>query len=77
MLCMEYKEHIEKTWTIAGGLITKTTAAKILNVNKSVLTKNPKVEKYEIDGDTFVSYTDTMKNKWKIKPRKKKSTTEN
>jgi hypothetical protein len=70
---MEYKETIEKIWTTSGGLITKTTAAKILKVNKSVLTKNPNIEKYEIDGDIFVSYTDTMKNKWNIKPRKKKN----
>ncbi len=68
---MEYKEELKENWTTAGGLITKATAGKILNVSRSVITKRKDIKKYKIDNDEFVSYTEII-NRTDIKPRMKR-----
>lgn len=69
---MTYKEKIAATWISAGGLITKITAAKILGVNPSVLSKRKDIKKYEIESDEFVSFQEIMQ-RTDIKSRKKKN----
>lgn len=68
---MTYKEKIAATWISAGGLITKITAAKILGVNPSVLSRRKDIRKYEIENDEFVSFQEIMA-RTDIKSRKKK-----
>lgn len=66
-----YREQIKECWTKTGGLITKSTAAKILEVNRSVITKNNSINKYKIGKDEFVSFVEIINNQ-DIKPRKKR-----
>ena len=66
-----YKEQIKEYWTSTGGLITKATAAKILGVNRSVITKNKTIKTYKVENDEFVSFVEIINNE-EIKPRKKR-----
>lgn len=68
---MTYKDEIKEEWTKAGGLITKVTAARILGVNQSVISRRKDIRRWIIDGDEFVSYTEIM-NRDDIKPRRKR-----
>jgi hypothetical protein len=68
---MEYKELFEKEWVRQGGLINKATAAKILKVNNSVLSKRKDIKKIPILQDEFVSFAEIIKRD-DIKPRRKK-----
>lgn len=69
---MSYKEEILENWTKAGGLIPKATAAKILNVSRSVFSTRKDLTIYKIGNDEFLSYTEIM-NRQDIKPRKKRN----
>lgn len=67
----DYKQQILDSWTKAGGLITKATAAKILGVNRSVISKRTDIKSYIIDNDEFVSFAEII-SRIDIKPRKKR-----
>jgi hypothetical protein len=73
---MEYKDKLKEEWTKSGGLINKSVAAKILKVNKSVMTKRKDLKKIKIGEDIFLSYAEIMSRE-DIKPRKSKKKTEN
>lgn len=69
---MTYKEQINELWNKAGGLITKRTAAKILQVNPSVISKrikNGSLRSFQIEEDEFLSLQEILKRD-DIKPRK-------
>ena len=68
---MEYKEKISEEWAKSGGLISKAVAAKILKVNKSVMTKRKDLKKIRIGEDEFLSFAEIMSRE-DIKPRKGK-----
>lgn len=72
---MEYKDKISEEWAKAGGLISKAVAAKILKVNKSVMTKRKDLKKIQIGNDEFLSFAEIMSRE-DIKPRQKKRKTE-
>lgn len=65
-----YKEQIKEAWLKENGLVTKVTAARILNVSKSVITRHPELKRYKIEGDEFISFRDVLNSE--IKPRKKR-----
>lgn len=70
---MTYREQINTVWNTAGGLISKRTAAKILQVNPSVISKrikNGTLKSYKIEDDEFISFQEILKRE-DIKPRKK------
>jgi len=69
---MSYKEDIITQWTQAGGLITKATAAKILNICRSAISNRKDITIYKVGNDEFVSFTEII-NRRDIKPRKKRS----
>jgi len=65
-----YKEKFMDSWNKSGGLITKSVAGKILNVDRSAMSRTNKISKIKIDNDEFVPLTDILK--CEIKPRKKR-----
>lgn len=72
---MSYKDEIKEAWLKENGLVTKATAAKMLEVSKSVITRHPELKRYKIGGDEFISFRDVLNSN--IKPRKKRKTEEN
>jgi len=72
---MEYKEQIMNAWTENGGLINKAVAAKILKVDRSVISHRKDIKKIKVGPDEFVSFADIMRNK-DIRPRAKRKKTE-
>ena len=71
---MEYKDKISEEWAKAGGLISKSVAASILKVNKSVMTKRKDLKRIQIGKDEFLSFAEIMSRE-DIKPRKPKTKT--
>lgn len=65
-----YKEQIKEAWLKENGLVTKATAARILDVSQSVITRHPELKRYKIEGDEFISFRDVLNSE--IKPRKKR-----
>lgn len=72
---MNYKEKIIEEWTKSGGLITKVTAARILGVTQSVITRRKDIKRYIVNNDEFVSFIEIINNT-EIKPRKKRAKNE-
>lgn len=70
---MTYKEEIIKEWLKAGGLIPKNTAAKILGVSASVITKRKDIKRYKVKNDEYVSFSEII-GREDVVPRKKRST---
>ena len=67
---MAYKDEFKEKWLQSGGLITKMTAARILGVSESVITRHPELKRYQIDEDEFVSFKEILESN--IKPRMKR-----
>ena len=65
-----YKEQIKEAWLKENGLVTKKTAARILDVSQSVITRHPELKRYKIEEDEFISFRDVLNSE--IKPRKKR-----
>lgn len=65
-----YKEQIKEAWLKENGLVTKATAARILDVSQSVITRHPELKRYKIEEDEFISFRDVLNSE--IKPRKKR-----
>lgn len=67
---MSYKDEIKEAWLKENGLVTKTTAARMLEVSPSVITRHPELKRYKIGGDEFISFRDVLNAN--IAPRKKR-----
>ncbi len=67
---MSYKEDFLTEWAKTGGLITESTAARIKEVDRSVISRNSEIKKYRIENQVFVSLKEVLENQ-SIKPRKK------
>ena len=65
-----YKEQIKEAWLKENGLVTKATAARILDVSQSVITRHPELKRYKIEEDEFISFRDVLNSE--LKPRKKR-----
>lgn len=64
-----YKKEFLENWTKAGGLITKVTASRIFEVDKSVFSKR-QLAIYKIGKSEFLSLAQVLQ--MNIKPRKKR-----
>lgn len=67
---MSYQEEFLIEWAKTGGLITESVAARIKEVNRSAISRNPEIKKYRIGNTVFVSLKEILENQ-SIKPRKK------
>ena len=68
---MSYKDEIKEAWLKENGLVTKATAAKMLEVSKSVITRHPELKttaiefKIIVNQDLFnalIAYLDQIAN---------------
>ncbi len=55
-----YREQFQAAWLAAGGLITPVTAARILDVSPSTISRRDDLKRYQVGEDTFLSLTEVM-----------------